>query len=438
VHRFEARDFDTLVDSPIELGCHLERSFDVLGTPHRYAICPSLPDDEVKRLIDDTKTIIETEASFFGGKLPYGSYDIFLHLAPRGRGGLEHRTSAALIAPSGSFATRDSYLDLLSLVAHEIFHAWNIKRIRPAGLAPYRYDAECYTRLLWWFEGATSYYDWRVLALSRLCNIDEYLDHLAGEVAYLDQTHGRLVQSLEAASFDAWIKLYRPDENSANSGVSYYRKGEVVCALLDIELRARSAGRVTLDTILKYLWDEYGSVERAVPEDGMPSIFENVAGTSLADLLDAWICTPTEIDYGRTLAKVGLSLERSTRTDAPRSSLGVRLRSDGARSFVAAVTRDCAAWTAGIDVGDELIAVGGMRVDGANLDSVLRDRVAGQNVDVVLSRDGRLVTKSVKLDSARLDRVKIVPARDAPVAAREAFEAWLRQPLPAAKQKPGP
>lgn len=437
VHRFEARDFDTLVDSPIEIGSHLERSFDVLGAPHRYAICPSPPNDQVQRLVDDTKTLIETEASLFGGKLPYESYDIFLHLSPRSRGGLEHRSSAALIAPPGSFATRESYLDLLSLVAHEIFHAWNVKRIRPAGLTPYRYDVECYTKLLWWFEGATSYYDWRVLALSRLCTIDEYLEHLAGEVAYLDQTRGRLVQSLESASFDAWIKLYRPDENSANSGVSYYRKGEVVCALFDIELRARTAGRITLDTILKYLWDEYGAVERPVPEDGMRSIFEDVAGTDLGDLFDRWIGTAAEIDYGPALARVGLTLERSARTDAPRSSLGVRLRSDGGRSFVAATTRECAAWVAGIDVGDELVAVGGARVEAASLDSVLRDCVPGQIVDVVLSRDGRLSTKRVTLDAARLDRVKIVPARDAPVAAREGFEAWLRQPLPAPKQKPG-
>lgn len=436
VHRFVAPDFDTLVDSPIELGAHLERSFDVFGIPHRYAICSPLPDEDVKRLVDDTRSIVETEANLFGGRLPYESYDLLLHLSPRARGGLEHRSSAALIAPAGSFATREGYLDLLSLVAHEVFHAWNIKRIRPAGLTPYRYDEECYTRLLWWFEGATSYYDWRVLALSRLCSIDEYLDHLAGEVAYLDQTQGRLVQSLEDASFDAWIKLYRPDENSSNSSISYYRKGEIVCALLDVELRARTGGAVTLDAMLRHLWDEYGSQERSVPEEGMQAIFERVAGTDLGDLFDAWIRTPMEIDYGRTLAYVGLTLERSARAEAPRSSLGVRLRVEGGRSVVAVVVRDSAAWTAGIDVGDELVAVGGMRVEGASLDTVLRDRAPGQTVDVVFSRDGRLCVKVVTLDAGRLERVKVVPIRDAPGAAREAFEAWLRQPLPAPRPKP--
>jgi predicted metalloprotease with PDZ domain len=185
VRVFAAPDFDTLVDSPIEIGTHREETFEVLGTPHRYAIWPAgaAGDADAHRLVDDTRVILETEAKLFGNSLPYRSYELLLHLSTRGRGGLEHGAGAALIAPPSSFVTRDGYLDLLSLVAHEVFHAWNVKRIRPAGLTPYRYGEECYTRLLWWFEGGTSYYDWRVLALSRLCTIDEYLDHLSAEIA---------------------------------------------------------------------------------------------------------------------------------------------------------------------------------------------------------------------------------------------------------------
>ncbi len=201
VLRFAAPDFDTLVDSPIELGMHREERFDVAGKSHRYAIWPpkSVSDADVRRLVEDTRTIVATEAKLFGGSLPYDAYDLLLHLSPRGRGGLEHNASAALIASPASFGTRDAYLDLLSLVAQEVLHAWNIKLIRPAALTPYRYEEECYTRLLWWFEGATSYYDWRVLTLARLCTVDEYLDHLASEIVYLDQTPGRFVHALEDA-----------------------------------------------------------------------------------------------------------------------------------------------------------------------------------------------------------------------------------------------
>ncbi|MGD0673780.1 MAG: PDZ domain-containing protein [Polyangiaceae bacterium] len=425
--RFVAKDFDTLVDCPIEIGRPIEEAFDVLGTPHRYAVCPAsaLRRSDLTRLIGDTKTIVETEAALFGGTLPYEHYDLLLHLSTRGRGGLEHRSSAALIAAEASFATREAYLDLLSLVAHEIFHAWNVKRIRPAGLTPYGYNAECYTRLLWWFEGGTSYYDWRVLALARICTLEEYLDHLASEIAYLDQTAGRLVHALEDASWDAWIKLYRPDENSQNSSVSYYRKGEVVCALLDLEIRARSGGRASLDGILVHLWREYGTVERSVPEDEIQAIFERATGVDLGDLFETWIRSPTEIDYAKTLAYVGLAIERTARPDAAPCSLGVRVRADGPRAMVSSVSRGTAAWRAGVDGGDEILAIGGVRIEGGLIEPALRSRAPGDSVDIVLARDGRLVTKTAILDPGKADRVKIVPARDASDAARQAFAAWL-------------
>jgi predicted metalloprotease with PDZ domain len=432
VRAFVAPDFDALVDSPIEIGTHREETFEVLGKPHRYAIWPgaATSDADARRLVEDTRTILETEAKLFGNALPYPSYELLLHLSTRGRGGLEHAAGAALIAAPTSFATREAYLDLLSLVAHEVFHAWNVKRIRPAGLTPYRYGEECYTRLLWWFEGGTSYYDWRVLALSRLCTTDEYLDHLSAEIAYLDQTPGRLVHALEDASYDAWIKLYRPDENSQNSSVSYYRKGEIVCALLDIEIRVRTGGRSSLDTVLAYLWHTHGETGRPVGEDAMQRIFEQACGLGLADLFDAWIRSPSEVDYARTLAHVGCAVERSARGDAPAASLGVRLRSEGGRAVVASVTRGSSAWRGGVDPGDEILAIEGMRVDGANLDATLRGRAPGSAVEVLVGRDGRVLSVLVVLDGQRQDRVKIVPKPDAPQAARAAFAAWLGQPHP--------
>ena len=432
VLRFDAPDFDTLVDSPIELGTHREDAFEVLGKPHRYAIWPArhVSDADARRLVDDTRTILETEAKLFGGALPYDSYDLLLHLSPRGRGGLEHKASAALIASPGAFASREAYLDLLSLVAHEVFHAWNVKRIRPAGLSPYRYGEECYTRLLWWFEGGTSYYDWRVLTLARLCTVDEYIDHLAGEIGYLDQTPGRLVHALEDASFDAWIKLYRPDENSANSSVSYYRKGEVVCALLDLEIRGRSGGLASLDTVLALLWQEYGAPQRPVPEDAMQGIFERAAGAPLGDLFDAWIRSPWEIDYAKTLARVGLSVERAARPEAAPCSLGLRVRVDGGRSYVTSVMRESGAWRGGVDAGDEILAVAGTRVEGSNVEAPLRGRSPGDTVEVLVARDGRVQGKTVVLDAPRSDRVKLAPRADATPGARAAFAAWLGQPHP--------
>lgn len=424
---YEAPSYEVLVDSPIEMGTHREVAFEAQGIPHRVAICPSWAAGErdIQRFLGDAKTIVEMLAKLFGGTLPYESYDLLLHLRSQGRGGLEHRSSAALIAPPSAFATREAYLDLLSLVAHEIFHAWNIKRIRPAGLVPHRYDEECYTRLLWWFEGATSYYDWRCLALARLCTTDEYLDHLAAEIAYLDQTPGRLVAPLEDASYDAWIKLYRPNENSTNSSVSYYRKGEVVSALLDLELRARTGGQTTLDTVLAYLWTEYGKPERPVPEDAMQAIFERVAGVPMGDLFNAWVRGASEISYAATLAHVGLSLERTPRSDSPPCSLGARFRLDAGRAIVSTVARDSGAARGGIDPGDEVLGIAGVRIEGVNVEAALRGRTPGQTVDVVIARDGHLAVKNVTLDPPRPDRVKLVLMRDATEGARRAFDSWL-------------
>jgi predicted metalloprotease with PDZ domain len=434
LHRFTAPDFDTLVDSPIELGTFRTAPFEVCGVPHRYAIWPSdaLSDANVHRLVADTQQIIQYEATLFEGALPYDSYDLLLHVSPRGRGGLEHRNSSALIVPPTSFSSRDGYLDLLSLVAHEVFHAWNIKRIRPEGLTPYRYECECYTRLLWWFEGATSFYDWRALVRTGRATVEEYLDHLATEVAYLEQTPGRRVLSLEAASFDAWIKLYRPDENTLNSSVSYYRKGELVCALLDLELRARSDGRATLDRVVGHLWREYGRSERPVAEDSMQTIFEEATGLHLGDLFDAWIRSPSEIDVTPAFATVGLAVEHSRREEDGHGMLGLRVRNDAGRCIVAAVVRDGPAFATGIAPGDELLAVGGMRVDASGgVDPTLRGRTPHETVDVICSRDGRLSVRRVTLGPPQPHRTRLVAKADASVGVRRALTAWLGRTHPA-------
>ncbi len=425
--RFLAADYDTLVDSPMEVGSFREARFEAAGKPHRFAVWPpeSLSEANLRRLVEATTTIVKTEASLFGGSLPHEGYTFILHLSPRGRGGLEHLASSSLLASATAMDTHDGTLDLLSLVAHEYFHLWNVKRIRPAGLHPYRYQDENHTRLLWWFEGATSYYDWRVLRLAGLCTETEYLDHLATEVAYLDQTPGRLVHPLEEASFDAWVKLYRPDENSTNSSVSYYRKGEMVCALLDLELRARSGGKASLDAVLAHLWNEFGRHQRPVPEDGMQEIFEHVAGTRMGDLFDAWVRGAHEIDYDATLARAGLSVERHAKGE-PSGSLGVRTRGDGARVHVASVLRGGAAQRAGVDPGDELVAVAGRRVlDPAGVEAALSGKKEKDVVPVLVAREGRIRSLDVTLDPPRLDRVKLTRRKDATPDQLALLEGWL-------------
>jgi predicted metalloprotease with PDZ domain len=340
------------------------------------------------------------------------------------------------MAKPSSFQNRSGYLDVLSLIAHEFFHLWNVKRIRPAGLFPYRYEQENYTRMLWWFEGATSYYDWRSVRLAKLCTASEYLHHLAEEIARLEDTPGAAVHPLEEASFDAWIKAYRPDENSLNSTVSYYLKGEIVCALLDIELRFRTRGAASLDDVVRHLYWKYGALDTPVPEGELAAIFEKVTGVSVDDCFARWVKGTEPLPIADVLAKVGLSLERTTRRDAPPVSIGVRLRLESGRAVVESVPRGGAAHCAGIDTGDEIIALAGRRLPEGRLELPVHGLTPGTTVAVLLSRDGWLRTVDVTLAPPVPSEAKIVPLADANDNARQLYEKWMDDPFPTLPAKP--
>ena len=422
---FRAKDFDELVDAPIHAGHARAQSFEVLGKQHEFAVWGEAPNANWEEIVRDTKTIIETESQLLGG-LPYANFTFIWLLAARNRGGLEHESSTALTIPPSSFDDRRGYLDVMSLVAHEFLHLWNVKRIRPEGLTPYRYEQENYTRSLWWFEGGTSYFDWRILRLAGLCTVDEYLEHLGDEIARLEDTPGRTLQSASESSFDAWIKLYRADENTINSTVSYYLKGEIICALLDVELRTRTKGERGLDQVLVELWRGYGSEGRPVPEDGLFAVFDRVAGVSMRDVLEPWVDGRGELPIDVTLAKLGLEVRRDCNGRRGRGSLGVRLRTSEGRALISAVLRGRAAQKAGIDAGDEIVAIAGRRVEGGKLDPALIGHGPGSTVEMVVNRDGAMRTVQVTLDTPVQDRIKIGIAEGATPAQREMLQAWLR------------
>jgi predicted metalloprotease with PDZ domain len=435
---FLAKTFDELCDAPFECSKLIERSFTALGKTHRIAAWDNADARGVdwNKIAADSKTIVETEAKIIAGDkppeqaLPYDRYLFIWHVTPRGRGGLEHRDSTTLMAKPSSFQTRTGYLDILSLIAHEFFHLWNVKRIRPAGLFPYRYEEENYTRMLWWFEGATSYYDWRSVRLAKLCTSAEYLHHMAEEIARLQDTPGAGVHPLEDASFDAWIKAYRPDENSLNSTVSYYLKGEIVCALLDIELRHRSRGASSLDDVVRHLYWTYGAKDLAVPEGELAAIVQEVTGVSLDDCFTLWVKGVEPLDVNDVLAKVGLVLERSARRDAPPASLGVRLRLEAGRAIVESVPRGSAAHRAGIDPGDEIIAIADHRLTEGRLDLPLIGLSPGSTVRVLTSRDGWIRPLDLTLAPPVLSEAKLIPLPDPPESARHLYEKWMEDSFP--------
>jgi predicted metalloprotease with PDZ domain len=418
---FLARDFDQLVDCPVDVGVHERHEFMVESKPHAIVLWGSPSRCDRERLVRDVTKIVQYESSLFGG-LPYDEYLFLLHLAPGGRGGLEHDNSTTLLASPDAFDTESGYDDLLSLFAHEFFHLWQVKRTRPSGLRPYRYDRENYTRMLWLFEGGTSYYDWLVLRRAGLVTPKRYLEHLSGEIARLEDTPGRFAQSVEQASFDAWVKLYRPDEHSVNSTVSYYLKGEIVCALIDLELRARSKGERSFDDVLRYLWREYGASQKSVPEDEVERVFAAATGVDVSDLIDAMVRSVEPLAYDAHLAKVGLTLRAK---GARGAALGVRTRAEGGRVYLSSVLRDSAAERAGLSPGDEIVAIDGRRVDDGSLRKRLEARKPGERVELLYARREWVRSASVVLAEPPAESYEIAPAPNASDEARALGAAWL-------------
>jgi predicted metalloprotease with PDZ domain len=289
-------------------------------------------------------------------------------------------------------------------------------------LIPYDYSRENYTRMLWLFEGGTSYYDWLILRRAGLVDTRTYLKHLGSEIARLEDTPGRNAQTLEDASFDAWVKLYRPDEHSVNSTVSYYLKGEVVCALLDLEIRARSRGQKSLDDVMRYLWSEYGQKGIGVPEASIESVFAAATDVDVSDAIDTMVRSTSALPYERVLAGAGLGLRAKPGRG---SALGVRVRNESGRAILTAVLRGGAAENAGLSPGDEIVAIDGRRVDDSAMRDRLKHRKPGDVLEILYARREILASTSVTLAEPAPDTYEIVALPDASPEARAMGEAWL-------------
>jgi predicted metalloprotease with PDZ domain len=433
---FIARDYDELVDSPFEVGPHTPRTFTAAGVPHEVVTWgDTLPEPE--RLLEDMRRVCEEEAKLFGG-LPMKRYLFLVYLTDKGRGGLEHKASTALIFPRAAFQTSRGWEDFLTLVAHEYFHLWNIKRVKPRALVPFDYSQENYTRLLWAFEGFTSYYDNLFVRRAGLMSASRYLTRLGETLTTLHSTPGRWVQTLAEASLLSWVKHYRPDENSHNSAISYYLKGEVVAALLDLEIRRATQDAKGLDDVVRLLWRRYGD-ESGVPEDGVEAAVAEVAGRDFTAFFDRALRSTEELDYSifshvglevgfrvkENAADKGGTAPRSKTADKPKGWLGITTKG---HATVATVQERSPAMEAGLYPEDDVVALDGYKVDGAGLINRCEDKQPGETVWVTLFRRDKLMEVPVVLgqkpaDAAWLSRV------DHPTEAQKAaFQAWLGAP----------
>jgi predicted metalloprotease with PDZ domain len=350
-----------------------------------------------------------------------------------GRGGLEHRNSAVFIVDRNGFRPHASYERFLELVSHEFFHVWNVKRIRPKALGPFDYRRENHTRQLWTIEGVTSYYEKRFVAAAGLYNKERFLERIGEEIAGLAAQPGRALQSLEQSSFDAWIKYYRPDENSGNASISYYQKGLLVAMMLDLEIRALTSRAKCLDDVVLHLAHQATLDDAGFAEpDGFLAAVETVAGEqggAFKAFFDRYVSGTVELDYERALGHAGLSIAwtRSGSKEGERPGwLGASTRPEGRSLIVASVRSDGPAEAAGLYAGDELIAIDGERVDAARLAARLAERPPGATIRAAVFRRDELLEIPVTLGDPPAETATIVPIDGATPAQAALREAWLR------------
>jgi predicted metalloprotease with PDZ domain len=428
-----AADLDELIDSPIVLGDATVRSFEVGGVPHRLVLAGDTAPWDVDRSAADVETLVRAQQALWG-TVPYASYT-FLNVINESGGGLEHLDSTLMMAGRWSTATREAYVKWLGLVSHEFFHTWNVKRLRPAALGPFDYEHEVTTPSLWIAEGLTSYYDDLLLVRAGLITEAEYLARVGDQVGRLMDTPGRRVRTLEQASADAWIKHYRHDENTVNTDVSYYLKGMAVGWLLDAEVRRATDDTRSLDDVMRTAFARHAGARGYTPAE-FEAVVDEEAGRDLGPFLDRALRTTEELDPAPALAWWGLRWtdpdaaedDATTPKDPPAGWLGAAVDAGDGRPVITEIKRGTPAFEAGLQVGDELVALDDWRLPREGLGPLLALHPPGTAVRLAVSRRGRLRTVPVTLGAAPKARwgLEVDPAAPAEAVARR--RAWLGLP----------
>ncbi len=429
---FRAADYDELVDSPFECGTHRTWEFRVAGVPHTLAVWGA-GNEEPRRLVRDLTALVKAAARMFGG-LPYERYVFLVHLAPGARGGLEHRASQSVAMDPFTFAPESAYRDALRLFAHELFHAWNVKRIRPRPLGPFDYTKEAYTRDLWAMEGITSYYQELLLCRAGLQEPKHLLEEMAKALKGHRDTPGTAVQSAELASLDAWIRAYRPDENSPNVSESYYRRGMLIGWALDLTIRKATRGRRSLDDVLRRLFRRWGAKGLAYPDGEVERTASAVGGRDLRGFFDRYVRGVGSPAFERLLPAFGWTLREKPERDADGETptkvrtvadFGWKTKAESGRLVVAEAWTGRAAYEAGLSAGDELVALAGVKASEDELQRLVRDGKSGTRVEVAVFRRGRLLTIPLTLGARRAFAYEIVLDENAARDARRLGRGWL-------------
>ncbi len=434
--RYHAPDYESLIDSPVEMAAFQRIEFVAGELPHTLTLSGRCEVDHA-RLAADLTLICGVQRAMFDHEPTMARYWFLTHVTANSYGGLEHRESTALVCARNDLprpgvpGISKEYRRFLGLVSHEYFHLWNVKRITPRAFADSDLQAAAYTRDLWHYEGVTSYYDDLFLLRAGLIDAASYLDLVAEAATRLERMPARHTHTLADASFEAWIKYYQPDENSANASTNYYVKGALTALCLDLILRRDSA--ITLDDVLRALWQRYGKSDTPAPEGVLEAVAAELSGLDLKAFFDAALRNTTELPLAETLADFGVLAERrisSGDSDGggynvgtpQRNTLGLKLKADGS---VAHVLAGSAAQAVGLAGGDVLIAMDGYNVSSGNFSRRLNLLKTGVPVELFWFRSDELMRAQITPQMAITDTwtLTLIDALKPEVAARR--KAWL-------------
>ncbi len=423
--KYYAKDFDTLIDSPIHMGNHDVAKFRVAGASHEAAIYSPTSYDK-NRFLNDLRRIVKASVPIFG-EVPYKRYVFIIELLanPDSYGGLEHLFSTHCIAPILAMKSEPDYKRMLGLFSHEFFHLWNVKRLRPRPLGPFDYNKENYTNLLWVSEGLTSYYDNLILRRAGIFTVEDYLLELSDDISRFLGTPGRFVQSAEESSFDSWIKFYRPNEDSANSTISYYNKGTLLGFMLDMEIRKATIGKRNLDNVMRLLYSQSYKKGRWFEDIEFQQACENVSGKPLEAFFRDYAKGTKVIPFGRYLSFLGLRLQ--DKENEPKGFLGVKVKGENGKLIVKEVLENTPAREHGIFAGDELIGLDGMRLGPEEVKYFIENARKGGKTEIMISRQNKLDSIVVKMDKRPPFEKRIVAAKSASKSQKRLFSQWMKR-----------
>jgi predicted metalloprotease with PDZ domain len=397
-----ASDYDELLDCPIEIGCHETDGFEHAGKKHYLAYYGQFSKD-MQVLKKDIKKIVE-HVSEYVGEIPYDDYTFITHFIPGQYGGLEHANSTVLAFDPKTLEDRMSYINWLSLVAHEYFHLWNVKRIRPMELGPFDYINENYTKMLWLSEGMTSFVDDYLVYKSGLSTDVEYLQVITKYLNRFFSIPGRRFESLENSSYNAWIKLYRPNENSANSTISYYLKGALSFFILHTDL---IAFKKSVRDLVQMLWKDYlERPEKGLVKNDVLNMIESLADQSVREKFDTMISTTDDILLEQAFKTIGVEMKWKE----PKFGLGITPTFNGDRVFIQSVMIDGAAYKYGLNAGDEILAVNQLRFIKEDMEKFNQRFFADKSYSMLINRNGLIKELNFSLDRepAQLEKLEIV------------------------------